>query len=134
VTVSARDVSADVTGAGADDVPDPSNSSQELIVIYQPGDQLTIEVDLEWLDSFAGSGLDQQLRFDWLPFRDGSLDVLVDLQRLVNGTFDETTDRYLFLTRWNMNPRAYIEFNWSQQVPDEADRATLVTLSLNVEW
>ena len=105
-----------------------------MVVIYQPSDQLTVEVDLEWLDSFAGSGLDQQLRFDWLPFRDGSLDVQVDLQRLVNGTFDETTDRYLFLTRWNMNPRAYLEFNWSQQVPDDSDRATLVSLSLNVEW
>ncbi len=134
VTLSLRDEQADVTGAGAADVPDPSNTSHQVVVIYQPGDQLTVEVDLEWLDTFAGSGLDQQLRFDWLPFRDGSLDLQIDLQRIEDGTFDETTDRYLFLTRWTMNPRAYLELNWSVQEPENADKATLLTLSLNVEW
>ena len=115
-------------------MPDPSNDSYQVVVIYQPGDQLTVEADLEWLDTFAGSGLDQQLRFDWLPFRDGSLDFQINLQRLVNGAFDETTDRYLLLTRWNVNPRVYAELSWQRQDPDEGEQATLVTLSLNVEW
>jgi hypothetical protein len=134
VTLSLRDEQADVTGAGAAGVPDPSNTSHQLVVIHQPGDQLMVEVGLEWLDTFAGSGLDQQLRFDWLPFRDGSLDPQIDPQRIEDGTFDETTDRYLFLTRWTMNPRAYAELNWSVQEPENADRAELLTLSLNVEW
>lgn len=134
VTLAARNEDAEVTGAGAAGVPDPSNDSYQVVVIYQPGDQLTVEADLEWLDTFAGSGLDQQLRFDWLPFRDGSLDFQINLQRLVNGAFDDTTDRYVLLTRWNVNPRVFAELTWQRQVPDEGDEATLVSLSLNVEW
>ena len=134
VTLSARDESDTVTGSGSEGIPDPSSTSYQTIVVYQPGDQFTVEANLEWQDTFAGSGLDQQLTIDWLPFRDGSLDVQVDLQRQVNGTFNETIDRYLFLTRWNMNVHAYIEFNWSAQIPDSGDRVDVVTLSLNVEW
>ena len=59
VTVAARNEDAEVSGAGAAGVPDPSNDSYQVVVIYQPGDQLTVEADLEWLETFAGSGLDQ---------------------------------------------------------------------------
>jgi hypothetical protein len=134
VTVGLRKEEADVTGAGADDIPDPSEDSYEVQVVYQPSDQLTTEVDLEWKDSFVGSGLDQRLRLDWIPFRDGAIDIQLDIQRLVSGDIDTQTDRYLLLTRYTFNPRAFLEFNYSVQKPDDTERTDLVTLSLNIEF
>ncbi|MHC5209176.1 MAG: hypothetical protein ACYTG2_00480 [Planctomycetota bacterium] len=134
VTVGMRRENAEVTGTGAAGIPDPSEESYELLVVYQPSDQLTAEVDLEWKDSFAGSGLDQRLRLDWIPFPEGAIDIQLDVQRLVSGDIDTQTDRYLLLTRYTFNPRAFFELNYSVQEPDDASRTTLVTLSLNIEF
>ncbi|MCB9897965.1 MAG: hypothetical protein H6825_08175 [Planctomycetes bacterium] len=131
LTLSARDVSATVEGSGAADIPDPDERITEALLVYQPSSQLTAEVDFEWRDTFAGSGLDRRVRLDWIPFPEGSLDVQLDAQRLSSELGATSVDRYQMLTRWTMNPSVFVEFNWARLVPDTGDRSTTTSLALN---
>ncbi|MEW6744398.1 MAG: hypothetical protein AB1486_16720, partial [Planctomycetota bacterium] len=134
VTVELRDEIADVTGLEADTIPDPSEKVAELLIVYQPSDQLTTEVNLEWRDTYAGTGLDQRYRVDWLPFPDGTVDVQLDARREVAAVAETTIDSYLALTRWNFNPSAFLEVNYGVQIPHDIDRTDTVTVALNVRF
>lgn len=134
LTLAARTEIADVTGAGAADVPDPDEDIYEILVAYRPSPQLTAEVQLEWRDTFVGSGLDRRLRFDWIPFRDGALDLQFDVQRLDNGLLEEKRDQYLLLSRWTLGRDAFLELNWALQKPENEPSAETVSLALNVSF
>jgi hypothetical protein len=133
VTLGLRNENGDVTGPGAGGLPDPSEERYELVMVYRPQDRLTTQVQLERVDTFAGSGLDQRYQLDWIPFRDGSLNVQLDFDREDSESFgSEKVDRYRGLVRWTMNPSAFLEMTWGTEVPDTGERTDLLTLSLSV--
>lgn len=119
-----------MTGAGASQVPDPSEDRYELIWVYRPSEQLIAEAELEWIDSFAGSGLDQRLRLDWIPFSDGALDTQLDFDRTTTESFDDTQiDRYRALVRYDLGAFTFLEFQYTAEFPDEGDEVEIITVS-----
>ena len=132
LTIGLRNEDAKVTGLGAAGIPDPSETIGRFLVVFRPSDQLTAEADLEWRDTFSGSGLDQRFRFDWIPFPDGALDVQLDAQHQMDDVFGTGSDRYLLLTRWTLNPKAFIEVNYAVLEPQDAETTTSVTIAVNV--
>ncbi|MCY2958965.1 MAG: hypothetical protein NTY35_02280 [Planctomycetota bacterium] len=130
-TLSLRHEPAEVTGAGADAVPDPSVDSTELLLLWRPSTQLTAQADLEWRDTFAENGLIQRYRLDWLPFVEGAVDVQFDYDRLTADTLTEDQDRYMVSTRWTMNRHLYLQLNWSRIVPEVADAIDTYSVQLN---
>ena len=132
LTVGVRDEQARVTGAGAPGIPDPSEQVVETLVLYQPSDQFTAEAEFEWRDTFAGKGLDQRFRIDWIPFPDGAIDIQLDAQRFESRSSATRIDRYLLLTRWTANPSTFMEWNVAVQKPQGADSTESTSLSLNI--
>lgn len=133
-TLGVRQESASVSGVGASGIPDPSEDSHELIVLYRPSDLLTAEVDLEWRDTYVGSGLDQRLRLDWLPFPDGVVDLQLDLQRRVTGALDRRVDQYQLLARWTFSPQLFFETGYSIQKPSDGDSTHLLNFALSARF
>jgi len=133
LTLGARNENATVTGAGASGITDPTEERYELTVVFQPSSQVTADATLEWVDTFAGAGLDQRIRVDWIPFRDGKLDLQFNVDRVESNSIStERVDRYQVLTRWSLNQRAFFELNYATQVPDISARTDLITASFNV--
>ena len=132
LTLALRNEDATVTGPGAADLPDPSNESYEAILLYQPSDQLTAQVELEWIESFSHTGLEERYRLDWIPFPQGSLDVQIGLDRRVASATEVATDRYTLLTRWSFNPKAFAGLNYARQVSDDGDSIDSLMLTLEV--
>ena len=133
VTLGYRNEEGKVTGPGAGDIPDPSEKQAELLLLYQPTDQLTTEVRLEWKDSYSGRGVDQRYRVDWIPFTDGALDLQFDVDHTEGGVQSTAGfDRYLMISRWNMNPKAYFELDYSALLPDEGANVQTATISFNL--
>lgn len=132
VTVRARSDQADVTGAGAAGIPDPSEERYETTLLYRPTERFILEWELNWLDNFAGSGLDQRVNVDWIPFEDGAIDLQVDYERIENRSVnDDTYDRWRALTRWTLQPRVYFELQYQTNYPERGPRTEIVTLSFN---
>lgn len=128
-TLRVRNDDASVSGPGAAGIPDPSELRYELDLLLRPSDQLIAEGEFQWVDAFAGSGLDQRLRLDWLPFPDGAIDVQIDYYRIDNQSFtNETSDRYSGRARYSMTPRTYLELQYAAEVTDGGSTIELVTL------
>ena len=101
-------------------------------VVFRPSSQVTAEADLEWRDTFSGQGLDQRYRIDWIPFPDGALDIQLDAQVQQDDVFGTGSNRYLLLTRWTLDPKAFVEFNYAVQEPQDAETTTSVTFAVNI--
>ena len=133
MTLGVRNENATVSGPGAGGITDPTEERYEVTVVFQPSSQVTADATLEWVDTFAGSGLDQRYRVDWIPFRDGKLDLQFNVDRTDSDSIaSERVDRYQALTRWSFNQRAFLELNYATQVPDTSARTDLITASFNV--
>ncbi|MCC6408452.1 MAG: hypothetical protein IT453_14915 [Planctomycetes bacterium] len=129
-TVRARSDDASVTGSGSTGIPDPSEDRYELTLVYRPSEHLIGEAELRWIDSFAGSGLDQRLRVDWIPFGDGSLDLQFDFDRTSTQSFADTqTDRWRALARYGFNAYTFLEIQYAAEVPDQGDTTQVFTVS-----
>lgn len=132
LTLGWRDDRADVSGSGAADIPDPSERRTEMIWVFKPSDQLVMQVELDWVDTFAGSGLDQRTRIDWIPFADGALDVTLDYDRVsVDSTSDTAYDRYRGQMRYTLTPRAFFQLDYSMQDPRDDSRTEIVAIAFN---
>ena len=132
LTVRARNDDADTSGAGAAQVPDPSEQRYGCALLYRPTERLIVEIELNWLDNFAGAGLDQRFNIDWIPFEGGSIDLQFDYDRTQNrSTNDATTDRWRALARWTLDPRTFLELQYFANLPDNAPRTEVVLLSFN---
>jgi hypothetical protein len=129
---SVRDTDATVTGPGAGGIPDPSEQRYRTFLLFKPSDYFTAEIRYEYAMTFAGEGLDQIYRLNWLPFTDGSIDFQLDAYRIDTGlTTGPSTDIYRLLTRWTVNTSTFFELNIASQVPDVGDRTDIVTLAFN---
>lgn len=132
LTLGYHDDQADVTGAGASAVPDPSEKRTQMIWLFRPSTQLTLQAELDWVNNFAGSGLDQRTRLDWLLFEDGALDVQFDFDRIdTESSTLNKTDLLRALMRYTMTPRAFFEFSYSVQDPADAERTEILALGFN---
>ena len=132
MTLGLRNEDATVSGAGAAGIPDPNEERYEVVLVYHASENLTADAQIEWVDNFAGAGLDQRYRLDWIPFRDGSLDIQLGLDRTENrSTGAERIDRYQVLSRWAVNPRTFFEVNFASQVPEISQRTDLLLMSFN---
>lgn len=130
VTLRARNDDATVSGAGASLIPNPSEDRYEFTWVYRPSEQLIAEAELEWIDTYAGSGLDQRLRLDWIPFSDGAVDTQLDFDRTRTESFGDTQiDRYRALVRYDLGPFTYLEFQYAAEFPDQGDSVEIVTVS-----
>jgi hypothetical protein len=131
-TLRARNDAATVSGSGASAVPDPSEDRYELTLVYRPSEHLIGEAELRWIDNYAGNGLDQRLRVDWIPFGDGSLDMQFDFDRTSTQSFGDTqTDRWRGFVRYGINPYAYLEFQYAVEDPDQGPSTEVVTVSFS---
>lgn len=131
-TLRARNDDATVSGAGATGIPDPSEDRYELTVVYRPSEHLIGEAELRWIDNFAGNGLDQRLRVDWIPFGDGSLDTQFDFDRTSTESFGDTQiDRWRARVRYSLNPYAYFEMQYATEIPDQGDSTEIVTATFS---
>jgi len=132
LTLGYHDDQAEVAGAGAAAVPNPSEKRTQMIWLFRPSTQLTLQSELDWITNFAGSGLDQRTRLDWLVFEDGALDVQLDLDRIdTQSSTLNKTDLMRALMRYTMTPRAYFELSFSVQDPSDAERTEIVALGFN---
>lgn len=132
LTLGWRNDQADVTGPGAADIPDPSERRTEMIWVYKPSDQLVMQVELAWVDNFAGNGLDQRTRVDWIPFADGALDVTLDYDHVsVDSSGNSEVDRYRGQMRYTLTPRAFFQLDWSLQDPQGEPRTEIVAIAFN---
>ncbi|MBK7876259.1 MAG: hypothetical protein IPJ77_10960 [Planctomycetes bacterium] len=132
LTLGWRDDQADVSGLGATDIPDPSERRTEMIWVVKPSEQLVLQVELDWVDSFAGNGLDQRTRIDWIPFADGALDVTLDYDHVsVDSSGDSAFDRYRGQMRYTLTPRAFFQIDYSLQDPRDDVRTEIVALAFN---
>lgn len=131
-TLRARNDDATVSGPGASGIPDPSEDRYELTFVYRPSEHFVGEAEQRWIDNFAGSGLDQRLRVDWIPFGDGSLDTQFDFDRTSTQSFGDTQiDRWRALVRYGFNPYTYLEFQFAAEDPDQGPSTEIVTLSFS---
>lgn len=132
LTLRARRDDAEVSGPGATQIPDPSETRYECAVLYRPTERVIVEVELNWLDSFAGAGLDQRFNIDWIPFEGGSLDLQFDYDRAENRSVNNNTyDRWRALARWTLDPRTYFELQYLADLPQNGNRTEVVLLSFN---
>ena len=132
LTLGYHDDQADVSGPGAGLVPDPSEKRTQMIWLFRPSEQLTAQIEIDWLENYANSGIDQRSRIDWIPFERGSLDVQLDLDRIEAGsTTQSQIDRMRAQARYTITPRAFLELSFSMQDPSDAERTELVTLMFN---
>lgn len=121
---------ARVTGAGAGAIPDPSEDRYEFTAVYRPGERLVFESELRWIDGFAGQGLDQRWRLDWIPFSDGAVDTQLDYDRTSTSSFDDQRiDRYRAQVRYALAAFTYLELQYAAEIPDEGDSTRIVTLA-----
>ncbi|MBK8179541.1 MAG: hypothetical protein IPK67_11785 [Planctomycetes bacterium] len=131
-TLRARNDAAEVTGAGAAGVPDPSEERYELTLVWRPSEHLIGEAELRWIDSFAGEGLDERLRVDWIPFGDGTLDTQLDYDRTRVQSFgDSHVDRWRALVRYGLNPYAYLELQFAAEDPSPGDSTQILSVAFN---
>jgi len=133
-TLMASKEFADVTGSGASLIPDPDETRYGVLLLYRPTELLRTYLDLEWVDNFVGDGLDQRFQVDWFPFPGGRVDIQLDAQRQVAGVVGTTQDTYTALVRWLMNAKAWLQFSYGVQIPEDADRVDILTLSLQVTF
>ncbi|MBI5362433.1 MAG: hypothetical protein HZA53_04580 [Planctomycetes bacterium] len=132
LTLGWRDDRADVAGTGALDIPDPSERRTEMIWVYKPSDQLVMQLELAWVDNFAGNGLDQRARADWIPFADGVLDVTLDYDHVsVDSSGSSEVDRYRGQMRYTLTPRAFFQLDWSLQDPKDEARTEILAVAFN---
>jgi hypothetical protein len=132
LTLRARRDNAEVSGSGAAQIPDPSETRYECAVLYRPTERVIVEVELNWLDSFAGEGLDQRFNIDWIPFEGGSLDLQFDYDRAENRSVNSNTyDRWRALARWTLDARTYFELQYLADLPQNGNRTEVVLLSFN---
>lgn len=131
-TVRARNDDATVSGPGASGIPDPSEDRYELTVVYRPSEHLIGEAELRWIDNYAGAGLDQRLRIDWIPFGDGSLDTQFDFDRTSTESFGDTeVDRWRARVRYDVNAYTYLELQYAAENPDQGNSTEVVTVSFS---
>jgi hypothetical protein len=131
-TLRVRADEATVRGPGAAGIPDPSEDRYELTLVWRPSEQLIAETELEWIESFAGDGLDQRWRLDWIPFRDGALDAQLDFDRRRTESFtDARTDRCRALVRYSLSAFTYFEFQYAAEDPSQGDTTEVMSLSFN---
>jgi hypothetical protein len=101
-------------------------------VLYRPTERLIVEIELNWLDNFAGAGLDQRFNIDWIPFEGGSIDLQFDYDRTQNRSInDATTDRWRAAARWTLDPRTFLELQYFANLPDNAPRTEVLQLAFN---
>lgn len=132
LTLRARNDDADTSGAGASQIPDPSEQRYGCAVLYRPTERLIVEIELNWLDNFAGAGLDQRFNIDWIPFEGGSIDLQFDYDRTQNRSInDATTDRWRAAARWTLDPRTFLELQYFANLPDNAPRTEVLQLAFN---
>lgn len=132
LTLGWRDDHADVTGPGAAAIPNPSERRTEMLWVYKPHDQLVMQLEFAWVDNFAGSGLDQRSRIDWIPFADGALDVLLDYDRVsVDSSGQTKVDRYRTQLRYTLTPRAFFQLDWSLQDPEGEPQTEILAFAFN---
>ncbi len=132
LTLGFRNDDATVTGAGASGIPDPTERRTQMIWLLRPSTQLTAQMELDWVDNFAGSGVDQRSRLDWIPFEDGAIDVQFDLDRVRNeSTAHSQVDRLRAQVRYTITPRAFLELSYSVQDPSDGEQTEVVALAFN---
>lgn len=132
LTLGWRDDQATVSGAGSVDIPDPSERRTEMIWVLKPSEQLVLQVELDWVDTFAGKGLDQRTRIDWIPFADGALDVTLDYDHVsVESSGSSAFDRYRGQMRYTLTPRAFFQLDYSLQDPSDDPRTEVVAVAFN---
>ncbi len=134
LTLGVRHEPATVSGPGAAGVPDPSSDSVQLLALAQPSPRLTAQAELDWRNTYAENGLQQRYRLDWIPFEGGTIDVQFDYDRIDGDTLNPSLDRLFLLTRWNINPKALLEFDAATQIPEFGDRTDSLTASLVLRW
>jgi hypothetical protein len=123
---------ATVSGPGAAELPDPSEQRSEMIWIYKPNERLTAQLELDYVDTFAGAGLDHRARLDWIPFADGKVNVALDYDRsAVESSGSSQLDRYRAQLRYTISPRAFFEFNASAIDPAGEETTEFVGLAFN---
>lgn len=129
-TLRARRDDATVSGPGASGIPDPSENRYEMTFVWRPGERLILETELRWIDSFAGEGLDQRWRLDWIPFSDGAIDTQLDYDRTSTRSFeDERIDRYRAQVRYGLGAFTYLEFQYAAELPQDGDGTRILTLA-----
>jgi hypothetical protein len=129
-TLRARNDDARVTGAGANAIPDPSEERYESTVVYRPTEHFIAELELRWIETFAGDGLDERLRIDWVPFADGAIDLQLDYDRTRTQSVGDTLfDRYRGRARYTFDVHAYFEVQYAAEVPDVGERTEIFTVS-----
>lgn len=132
LTLTWRDDQADVSGSGASGIPDPSERRTEMLWVVKPSELIVLQEELAWVDTFAGSGLDQRTRVDWIPFADGALDVTLDYDHVsVDSVGDTAFDRYRGQLRYTLTPRAFFQLDYSLQDPKDDERTEIVAVGFN---
>lgn len=132
LTLGHRDDEASVSGSGASGIPDPTERRTQMIWLIRPSPQLTAQMELDWVSNFAGSGVDQRSRLDWIPFEDGKLDLQFDLDRVRNeSTTHSQVDRLRTMLRYTITPRAFLELSYSVQDPSDGDQTEILALAFN---